>query len=163
VVSQVLSNVLAALSYVFATDGLNNVIWRSTKELCDDRELVDVVLSREQRLAFEHFRKDAACTPDINFDIVFLPCEHNFWCAVVAGRNVSSHLGILYTGQAKIADFQIAVLVHEDVARLQVTVDDTSGVDVFQATLQMSAEYPRGLQIITYQDLVEKVLDELLL
>ena len=94
-----------------------------------------MILSGKQGLALEHFRKDAACTPDIDLNIVFLPCEHNFRCAVVAGGNVSGHLGVLYTGQAEIADLQIAVLVDKDVAGLQVTVNDTGGVNIFQTTL----------------------------
>jgi len=32
----------------------------------------------------------------------------------------------LYTGETEVADLEIAVLVDEDVAGLQVTVDDTS-------------------------------------
>lgn len=122
-------------SYVFAANGLDNIIRRSTQKFCDDGKLVDVVLSREERLALEHFREDATCTPDINLNIVFLPCEHNLRCAVVAGGNVSGHLRVLYTGQAEITDLQIAVFVYEDVAGLQVTVNNPSGVDVFQTTL----------------------------
>jgi hypothetical protein len=45
----------------------------------------------------------------------------------------------LYTGETEVADLEIAVLVDEDVARLQVTMDDTSRVDVFQTTLLKSA------------------------
>jgi hypothetical protein len=46
----------------------------------------------------------------------------------------------------KIAHLQVTVLVDENVGRLQVSVDDTGRVDVFQAS----------------EDLVEEVLDELL-
>ena len=127
--------VLGLVAYVFAADGLDNIIWGSTQEFCDDGELVDVVLSREQRLALEHFCEDTACTPDIDLNIVFLPCKHNLRCTVVTSGNVSGHLRVLYTGQAEIADLQIAVLVYEDVAGLQVTVNDTGGVDVLQTTL----------------------------
>lgn len=122
-------------SYVFAANGLNNIIRRSSQKFCDDGELVHVVLSREQGLALEHFCEDAARTPDVDLDVVFLPCKHDLWGAVVTGGHVSGHLGILYTSQAEIADLQIAVLVYKNVARLQVTVDNTSGVDIFQTTL----------------------------
>lgn len=152
------------MPYVFAANGLDDIVWRSTEKLCDDRKLVDVVLSWEQRLALEHFRKDAACTPDIDLNIVFLPCKHNLWRTVVAGGNVSSHLGVLYTGQAEVADLQIAILVDKDVARLQVTVNDTSGVNIFQTTLSRKlAEIREGGVSVAYQDLVEEVLDKLLL
>jgi hypothetical protein len=46
----------------------------------------------------------------------------------------------LYTGKTEVTDLQIAVLIYEDVAGLQVTVDNTSRVDVFQTTLRKSAK-----------------------
>jgi len=122
-------------SHVFTADGLDHVIRGSTQQLGNDGELVDVVFSREQRLALEHLGEDASCTPDIHLDIVLLPCEHDFWRSVVSGRNVSCHLGVLYTSETEVADLEIAVLVDENVAGLQVTMYDTSGVDVFQTTL----------------------------
>jgi hypothetical protein len=43
----------------------------------------------------------------------------------------------LDTGQTEIADLQIAVLVDQDVAGLEVTVDDTCGVDILESPLFM--------------------------
>jgi len=94
-----------------------------------------VVLSGEQWLALEHFCKDAARAPNVNLHVVFLPSEHNLGRSVVSSGDVSRHLRILYTGETEVADLEIAVLVHEDVARLQIAVDDTCGVHVFQAAL----------------------------
>ena len=122
-------------SYVLAADGLDNIVWGSSQKFCDDRELVDMIFAREQRLSLEHFCEDAACTPNVDLNIVLLPCEHDLRRAVVAGGNVSGHLRVLYAGQAKIADLQVTVLVHEDVAGLQVTMNDTSGMHIFQPTL----------------------------
>lgn len=112
-------------THVFTADGLDNIIWGSTQEFCDDGKLVDVVFSREKRLALKHLCKDTASTPDVDLNVVFLPCEHDLGRTVVAGGNVTGHLRILYTGQAEIANFQIAVLVYEDVAGLQITVNNT--------------------------------------
>jgi hypothetical protein len=53
----------------------------------------------------------------------------------------------LYTGETEVADLQIAVFVDEDVARLQITVDNTSGVDVFQTTLLKSAGYSQFSEV----------------
>jgi hypothetical protein len=127
-------------SYVLTADGLDNVIWRSTQKLRDDGELVDVVLSGEQRLALEHLCENAARAPDVDLDVVLLPREHDLGCSVVSCRDVSGHLGVLYTGEAEVADLEIAVLVHEDVAGLQVTVNNTGGVDVFETALGMLAK-----------------------
>ena len=121
-----------------------------------------MVLSWEKRLALEHLGENAPRTPDIYFDIVLLPCEHDLGGSVVSSGNIACHLGILYTSETEIADLEITVLVYEDIARLQVTVDNTSGVHIFQATLLESARVSL-LVIATHQDLIEEVLDELLL
>jgi hypothetical protein len=128
---------------------LDDIVRRSTQKLCDDGELVDVILSGEQRLALEHFGEDASRTPDVHLYIVLLPSEHDLRCAVVAGRNVTRHLRVLYTSQSEIADLEITILVHQDVAGLQITVDDAGGVDVFQATLVRLAGFLVCQKIVT--------------
>lgn len=105
-----------------------------------------MVLAGEERLALEHLSEDAACTPDINLDVVLLPCEHDLRRSVVSGRDVTRHLRVLYTGETEVANLEIAVLVDEDVAGLQVAVHDTSGVDVFQTTLFRSAHFLAWLE-----------------
>lgn len=42
--------------------------------------------------------------------------------------------GIETSGQPKIADFQFATRVYEQVARFEITMDDVGGVDVFHAS-----------------------------
>jgi hypothetical protein len=149
-------------SYVFAADALDNVIWGSAQQLCDDGKLVHVVLAGEKRLALQHLCKNAACAPNVDLDVVFLPREHNFRRAIVPCRDVTRHLGVLYTGEAEVADLQIAVLVDQNIARLQIAVDDSGGVDVFQSALGKLAD-PCHCRFATYQDLVQEVLNKLLL
>jgi hypothetical protein len=98
-----------------------------------------VVLAREQRLALKHLCENTSRTPDIDLDVVLLPCKHDLRRSVVSGRDVTRHLRVLYTGETEVANLEIAVLVDQDVARLQVTMDHTGGVDIFQATLDKSA------------------------
>lgn len=74
-----------------------------------------MVFAREQRLALQHLRKNTPCTPDIHFHIVLLPCEHDLGRPVVSRGDIACHLGILYTRQAEVADFEIAILVYENV------------------------------------------------
>lgn len=109
---------LAGQTHVLARDGVDNIIRRCSQEFRDDGELVDVVLAGEQRLALEHLGKDAACAPDIDFDVVLLPRKHDLRGAVVPRRNVARHLGVLNPRQAKIADLQITILVDQDVTWL---------------------------------------------
>lgn len=152
-------------THVFAGNGVDDIVWGSAEKLGDDRELVDVILAREEGLALEHLGEDAAGTPDIDLDVVLLPGEHDFGGAVVTSRDIASHLRILDTRKAEIANLQVAVLVDQDVAGLQVTVDDTGGVDVFEAALDLelvnAVVFVRSW--VTYHDLVQEVLDELLL
>ncbi len=126
---------------------MDNIVRWSAKQLGNNRELVDMILSREKRLALQHLSKDTSGGPDVDLHIVLLPGEHNLRRSVVPRRNITGHLWVLDTRKTEIADFQIAVLVDEDVGWLKVAVDDTGGVDVFQST----------------EDLVEEVLYELLL
>lgn len=133
--------------YVFTANGPYDVVWRSAQELCDNGELIDVILAGEEGLPLQHFGEDAASTPYVDLDIVFLPGQHDLGGSIVSRRHVACHLGVLDPSQAKIADLEIAVLVHKDVAGLEVSVHDAGGVHVFQST----------------QNLVEEILDELLL
>lgn len=98
-----------------------------------------MVLSGEQGLALEHLSKDASRAPNVNLHIVLLPREHDFRCSVVSRRDVTRHLGVLYTGETEVANLEIAVLVDENVAGLEIAVHNTSRVDVFQSTLLESA------------------------
>lgn len=72
-------------TYVLAANGLNHVVGGSSEQLRDNGELVDMVLSREERLALEHLGEDTACAPDIHLHVVLLPGEHDLWGSVVAG------------------------------------------------------------------------------
>lgn len=105
------------------------------------------ILAWEERLSFQHFSENASRAPDVDGDVVLLPCQHDLGGTVVSRRNVSRHLGVLNTSQSKVANLQVAVLVHQDVGGFQIAMDDTCRVDVFQTT----------------QNLIQEVLDELLL
>lgn len=122
-------------AYVFAGDAVNDVGRRVANQFGNDRELVDVILSREQRRTGNHLGEDTANTPDVNGHIVLLPRKHNFGSTVVTSGDVSSHERILDTSQTKVADLEIAVLVNENVAGLQITMNDSSRVDKLEGTL----------------------------
>lgn len=122
-------------THVLAGDGVDDIIRGRAQQLGDDGKLVHVVLSGEQGLALEHLSEDAARTPDINLDIVFLPGEHNLRSSVVSGGNIARHLWVLDSSQTEIANLQIAVLVDENIARLQITMNHAGGMDIFQAPL----------------------------
>jgi hypothetical protein len=62
-------------------------------------------------------------------------------------RDVSGHLRILDSRQAEIANLEVAVLVYQNIGWLEISMDGTGVVDVFQPS----------------KDLIQEVLDELLL
>jgi hypothetical protein len=144
---------------------MNDVVWWCTEKLCDDRKLIDVIFSWKQWLPFQHFCEDAPCTPDIDLNIILLPGEHDFWRSVVSRRDIAGHLWVLNTGQAKIADLQVTILIYEDVAGLEIAMYNTCGMDIFQTSLlynQLHASLPTEYSEY-YQDLIQKVLYELFL
>lgn len=98
-----------------------------------------MVFPGEQWLPFKHLREDAAGAPDIHLHIILLPREHDLWRPVIPCGDVSSHLRVLYTGQAKVANLQVAILVDKDVAGLEIAVDHPSRMNVFETPLYLSA------------------------
>lgn len=132
---------------VFTTDSLYDIIWGGTEELGDDGELMDVILAGEEGSALEHLGENTASRPDVDSNIVLLPGEHDLRGTIVTSGDVSGHLGVLDTSQAKVTDFEITVLIDENVGRLEVTMNDAGGVDILE----------------TAKNLVEEILDELLL
>jgi len=113
-------------SHILTRNGVNNIIRRSAQELGDNGELVNVILAGEERLALNHLGKDAPSAPDIDLNIVLLPGEHNLRSTVIPRRHVTRHLRILQSGQTKVANLEIAVLVYEDVAWFEIAVNNSS-------------------------------------
>lgn len=96
-----------------------------------------MVLAREQRFAFQHLRKDTSRAPNVHFHVVFLPCEHDLWRTIISCRDIACHLRVLDPGKAEVTNFEIAILVDENVAGLQVAVHNAGGVYVLQTSLQV--------------------------
>ena len=80
-----------------------------------------------------------------NGNVILLPSQHNPRRAIVPRRDVPRHLRVLDPCQSKVADLQVAILVDEDVRRLEIAVHYAGRVDVLEAA----------------ENLVEEVLDKL--
>ena len=122
--------------YIFTSNGMDDIVGWSSQQLCDNRKLIDMVFSWEKGFALQHFCKDAACAPYINLDVVLLPGEHNLGSTVVSRRDIASHLRVLDAGETEVTDLQIAVLVDQDIRGLQVPMNDSSRMDIFQSSLE---------------------------
>ena len=95
-----------------------------------------MIFAGEEWLAFQHLRENAARAPNVHLDVVFLPCKHDLWSAIVSSGNVAGHLRILDSSKAKVANFEVAVFVDQDIAGLEISVDDAGAVNVFQTSLE---------------------------
>ena len=58
------------------------------------------------------------------------PVEDDLGSSIPPRGNVASHLAALDPGKAKVEYPQLTVLVHPDVTRLQVTMDEAGAVEV---------------------------------
>lgn len=70
---------------------------------------------------------------------VALETQHDLWSTVPSRRNVFGHVPRVLlrvdrepTRQAKVADFQLAIGIDQQVTGLQVSVQDIGGMDVLQ-------------------------------
>ena len=101
--------------YIFTGNGMDDIVGWSSQQLRDDGKLIDMVFSWKEGFALQHLGKDAACAPYIDLDVVLLPCEHDLGSTVVSRRDIASHLRVLDAGKTEVTDFQVAVLVDQDV------------------------------------------------
>src|SRR5579863_4434995 len=93
------------------------------------------ILSRKEWPVLKHLGENAPSAPNINRNIVFLPCEHDIGGPIIPFRYVAGHLRTLYSGGTKITNlgcqlgcqltksrmipgphFEIAILIYKNVA-----------------------------------------------
>ena len=95
-----------------------------------------LVLAREERPARDHFRQDAADRPHVEGLVVHAERQHDLGRAVPARRDVFRHEtlgalggddGLARAREPKVAHFEVAIGVEQQVGGLQVAVDDWGG------------------------------------
>ena len=133
-------------------DAREILLARRAEDINDQPELMQIVAPGEERLPPEHFREDATDRPHVDRGGVALVLDEELRCAVPARHDVLGEAEVLLllggvdrAREAEVADLQVAVLVHQQVARLQVTVEHMRSVDSVHAA----------------EDLVEEVLEVL--
>lgn len=82
---------------------------------------------------------------------VALEAEHNLWCSVPSRCDVFSHVPCIFfrvntetSRQTKISNLQLAIGIDQQVAGLQVTVQDIGAVNVFETAQDLVDE---GLEV----------------
>mmetsp|Transcript_19941 Transcript_19941/g.23119 ORF Transcript_19941/g.23119 Transcript_19941/m.23119 type:complete len:251 (-) Transcript_19941:7-759(-) len=120
-----------------------------TEAVDDELELVLGVVAGQEGPPQQQLREYAADGPHVHGRSVVLGAAQQFGGPVPPRRDVVRHgarlrdLGDLGPRQSEVADFEVAVAVHEQVARLEIAVEDARRVHVFHAS----------------QDLVDEELD----
>mmetsp|Transcript_89168 Transcript_89168/g.257061 ORF Transcript_89168/g.257061 Transcript_89168/m.257061 type:complete len:229 (+) Transcript_89168:293-979(+) len=101
----------------------------------DPAQHVDLMLPSKQDLPAQDLRMDATDGPQVDRLEVPQPGgeKHQLWRAIPTGHNVVGHLLVQARAaprKPQVRNPQGAVLIHEDVGRLEVPVDDAGGVQV---------------------------------
>ena len=135
---------------------------RSSEDAEDLEDFVNLRVTGEQGLASGHLGEDAADGPHVDACAVLTTTEEDFGSAVPEGddlgrvsfgmlrvevvKRIDYLVGVCAerdakgSGQAKIGELEVALLVNEQVLRLQVAVQDAVGVAVADAGAQLVHE-----------------------
>eukprot|EP00760_Papus_ankaliazontas_P015235 PhM_4_TR16426/c0_g1_i1/m.36235 len=125
------------------------------QHITNERELIEIVFTREEGTAIADLCHYAACRPDINSCSIRRRHHQKFWGTIPPGNDVLRELlgqfafGALLetTGKTEVTYFEVTVEVHEQVGWFEVAVHHPATVKVLEAT----------------EDLIHKVLHVLFL
>lgn len=116
---------------------------RGAQNAEDLEYLVDLGVTREERLAGSHLGEDAANGPHVDTSGVLATTEQNFGRAVPESDDlvgVSAERNTEGASQTEISQLQVAFLVDEQVLWLQVTVENAVGMAVARALEELKSE-----------------------
>ena len=117
---------------------------RSAENAEDLEDLVDLGVTREEGLAGSHLGEDAPNGPHVDTGRVLATTKQNFGRAVPESNyfvGVSAERNTEGASQTEIGQLQVALLVNEQVLRLEVTVQDAVGVAVARALEELKGEF----------------------
>lgn len=134
--------------FVFLVLDLVDQLGRGTaEELGDHSELLFLRARGQEGLPDDELGEDAADGPDVDGAGVLPPREDHLWRSVPSGGDVVGErslvglqLGDVGSCEAEVANLEIAVGVHEQVPGLEVSVIDSSGVDVLESSKDLVKE-----------------------
>ena len=93
--------------------------------------LIDFVISREQRKERYYFKKNTAYSPQIHLVAIVSIGKQTFWCSVPPCRNILGLwlFGVNSTARSEVCQLNM-VLTKEDIFRFNVSVKDAISVHV---------------------------------
>lgn len=116
---------------------------RGSENAEDLEDFVDLGVAWEERLAGSHFGEDAADGPHVDTSGVLAATKQNLRRAVPKGDDlvsVSTERNTEGASETKIGQLQVALLVDEQVLRLQVAVQDAVGMAVASTLEELKGE-----------------------
>jgi len=129
------------------TNTAKSILGRSPQVVEDLIELINVIPALEDRFPEKELREDASNRPNINGGGVVGETQHDLWRSIPPGSNVFGHetlvrasLGVgtsprrISSCETEVADFELTVGINQEVTRLEVTMDDVSGMNVLETT-----------------------------
>lgn len=116
----------------------------STQDAEDLEDFIDLGVAGEERLAGGHLGEDAADGPHVDTSGVLATTEKDLRCAVPESDDfvcVGTERDTECAGQTEIGQLQVALLVDEQVLRLEVTVQHAVGVAVAGSLKELEREF----------------------
>mmetsp|Transcript_7318 Transcript_7318/g.14538 ORF Transcript_7318/g.14538 Transcript_7318/m.14538 type:complete len:368 (-) Transcript_7318:243-1346(-) len=111
---------------------------------CLQLEHVHVILAREERLAAKQLRENAAHRPHVDRLVVILLAQEELRRSVPASDHVHCHERLVQLGrqtrQTQVTNLEVAIGVHKEVIRLEITMHDIGRVEVLQSTQDLIRE-----------------------
>ena len=120
------------------------ILVRGSKDLEYFEDLVDFTVTHEQRSLLGHLGEDAASGPDVDSERVVLLRKQDLWASVPESHHF---VGVTLDGkterscQSEIRELDCqAIIADEQVLRLQISVEDSVGVQIDQRVQDLEEE-----------------------
>lgn len=131
----------------------------AAEALLDEKQLIELILSRKHGIAIDQFAQDAANCPDIDFLGVVGPDQQLGRTVPSRGHVVGQLLLVValldVPGKAKVAYFQLLPIADEQVLQLDVPVHDVQRVQVGESFQQLVNERSDQLRLQAVRRLLQ--------
>lgn len=115
------------------------------KQLGNQLQLLHRILCLEEDATAQQLAKNAAHRPYIHRRRVVASAHQNLRCAIVLGDHLLGHvlglIRLLDAGQSKVTDLEHAIRVDQQIARLDVAMQDAGRVQIFEAAQDLVQEH----------------------
>jgi len=120
---------------------------------------VIILCLRKWQMSNNHAEQNDSEPKDISGFTIELLVLENLWRHIVHGANLAFELRLVHLCQVKISDFEVVVLINEDIVRLEIQVDITIVVDVLKSGDELLEESAGELLVVFagFDDGIEEI------